>query len=291
MARSKRRFTYSRLRANHSYTLAELGQVCGVHHRTAQHWRSEGLAVLDENSKPLLVMGYDAIAFLKSRIEARRRPLKPTEFFCPRCRCPRASDAARLELLHTGKRLGKDDEQVIVHRLCPFCGCQLRRMASSRRLGMWSNEHLLDYFLQWHRHLESKGFGSGDPLFPRSKTEQEAGGLAFQAPTWVEARFWQGTGAMREIFTVRSANAELPYFAPHSYRHLAADLAIKTCRTGDQIKAVSQNLGHEHVATTLSAYGMLDPGRLSTIVSGLKPGAAEDPMDAKLKKIQEILST
>jgi integrase len=152
------------------------------------------------------------------------------------------------------------------------------------------DEKLLDYFLQWHSHLESKGFGSQAPLFPHAKAERGTDGLSFESATEVEPVFWQGTGRMREIFKKRSQEAALPYFPPHSYRHLAQDLAMKSCRTGEQIKAVSQNLGHEHIATTLSAYGTLSPERLSQVVGSLKPsGTPTNTAESTLVKIQELL--
>jgi len=149
---------------------------------------------------------------------------------------------------------------------------------------------LLEYVTEWLTHLKTKGFGSQNPLFPRSKKEQGDDNLSFERAQEVEPVFWQGAGRMRAIFKERAEEAGLPYFAPHTFRHLAVDLALKHCKTGEQIKAVSQNFGHEHVATTLSSYGNYTTYRLSEIISGMdfsgKPLKADE---AKLEEIKKIL--
>ena len=113
------------------------------------------------------------------------------------------------------------------------------------------NDKLVQYVLDWTKHLREKGFGSQDPLFPRSKMKQSENALSFEESSEVEPIFWHNANRIREIFKTRCKNAVLPYFPPHTYRHLAVSLALKNCKNGEQIKAISQNFGHEHVVTTL----------------------------------------
>jgi len=152
------------------------------------------------------------------------------------------------------------------------------------------NDKLLKYITEWVKHLKSKDFGSQDPLFPRSKKEQGDDNLSFEKAQEVEPEFWRGTGRMREIFKERARKANLSYYAPHTFRHLAVDLALKHCRTGEQIKAISQNFGHEHIATTLCSYANYAPDRLSEILKSMdfsgKPSKAND---TKLEEIKKIL--
>ena len=151
------------------------------------------------------------------------------------------------------------------------------------------DDNLLGYVTEWVKHLKSKGFGSQAPLFPRSKTEQGMDNLSFEPASEVEPVFWQGAGRIREIFKKRAKEAGLNYYPPHTFRHLAVDLAFKHCKTGDQIKAISQNFGHEHIATTLSSYGNYDTGKLSEILNNLnfseKPSKTKDDKLAEIKKI------
>jgi integrase len=74
----------------------------------------------------------------------------------------------------------------------------------------------------------------------------------------VESVYWKSTNSIREIVKKRASQAGLEYFHPHSFRHTAIYLAMKRCRNAEEIKAVSQNFGHENVGTTLMTYGKLD---------------------------------
>ena len=149
---------------------------------------------------------------------------------------------------------------------------------------------MLDFVVQWAKHLKLKGFGSRDPLFPRSKQDQGEDNLTFEVSTEVEPVFWQHAGAIREIFKKRSQEAGLPYFPPHTYRHLAFDLALKACKTGEEIKAISKNFGHEHVATTLSSYANYSTPRLTEIITGMDfSGEQQSTVTDDIREIKKML--
>ena len=78
-------------------------------------------------------------------------------------------------------------------------------------------------------------------------TRQEASGL--------DRKHWSSAGPIRAIFKDAFAAAGLPYFNPHSFRNTLALLGGKVCKSPEEYKAWSQNLGHEHVLTTFSSYG------------------------------------
>ena len=154
------------------------------------------------------------------------------------------------------------------------------------------DDKLLGYVAEWVKLLKSKGFGSQDPLFPRAKTDKGEDDLSFEASSEVEPVFWQGTGRIREIFKNRAKEAGLPYFPPHTFRHLAVDLALKSCKNGEEIKAISQNFGHEHTATTLSSYANYAQPRLSEIIknmdfSGTPRETLEDQFKEFLKEFKK----
>ena len=149
---------------------------------------------------------------------------------------------------------------------------------------------LLQYVIEWVKHLRSKGFGSQAPLFPRSKQEQGEDNLSFEQAREVESIYWKGTGRIREIFKRRSQEANLPYYPPHTFRHLAVDLALKHCKTGEQIKAVSQNFGHEHIATTLSSYANYAPDRLTEIINSIDFSKRHSKVNKnKIEEIKKIV--
>jgi integrase/recombinase XerD len=154
------------------------------------------------------------------------------------------------------------------------------------------DEQLFQIVIDWPRHLRLKGFGSQDPLFPRSRLEKGKDGLTFEAANEVEPVFWQGTGRVREIFKVRSEKAGLPYFQPHTFRHLAINLAFKACKNGEEIKAISQNFGHEHIPTTLAVYGNYPPSRLAEIITTMDfSGKPQPSVNEQIEAIKKLIES
>jgi integrase len=149
------------------------------------------------------------------------------------------------------------------------------------------DDKLLGYVAEWVKLLKSKGYGSQDPLFPRAKTDKGKDDLSFEVASEVEPVFWQGTGRIREIFKNRAKEAGLPYFPPHTFRHSAVALALKSCKNGEEIKAISQNFGHEYVATTLRSYANFHPQRLAEIIKNMD--FSGKPRETLEEKVEEIL--
>lgn len=75
---------------------------------------------------------------------------------------------------------------------------------------------------------------------------------------------------MREIFRRAFSGASLPYFSPHTFRHTLGHLAQEMCRTPEELKAWSQNLGHENLATTLNSYGKIDPHQQGEVIGAMR---------------------
>jgi hypothetical protein len=104
-----------------------------VHRRTVQTWRKQGLGIIDETSRPYLVIGEEIRRFLKEKNRKRKHPLKPGEFYCPRCGIPRKSIPDRISIEITEKRLGKY-KQAIIRGRCEICDCRLSRFSSNRKV-------------------------------------------------------------------------------------------------------------------------------------------------------------
>jgi integrase len=131
------------------------------------------------------------------------------------------------------------------------------------------DEALLEHVIAWSEYLEHNNlYSSESPLFPKTRIVQKSGSFSFMADG-VEPHFWANTGPVREILRVRADNAGLRYYHPHTFRHLAVSLALKGCRNAAEMKAVSQNLGHAHVATTMMVYGRLHDHEVAEIVERL----------------------
>lgn len=102
-------------------------------------------------------------------------------------------------------------------------------------------------------------FASTDPLFPKTKVGVGPSGR-FEALGILKER-WASASSAAKIFKVAFSDAGLPPFPPHRVRDTVTELANCHCRTPEDFKAWSQNMGHEDVLTTFRSYGAVAPGR------------------------------
>jgi integrase len=110
------------------------------------------------------------------------------------------------------------------------------------------------YFLEWFEYLKSKGFQPNDPIFPATMNNFNIEKSEY-SKDFVGRGFWSETSGARKIFEKRCKNADLPYFHPHSFRHLVVNILSKTRLTEEEKRAISLNLGHANVGTTFGSYG------------------------------------
>ena len=71
-----------------NYTVDEVATLFSVHRNTVREWVRRGLPTTD-NRRPMLILGRDLVAFLRSRRTKNKRVCKPGEIYCMRCRTPR----------------------------------------------------------------------------------------------------------------------------------------------------------------------------------------------------------
>src|SRR5262249_10880280 len=90
-------------------------------------------------------------------------------------------------------------------------------------------------------------WGPDDPLFPATCIQQGPDFLFRRAG--VSRNHWSNAGPIRKIFKQAFTNAGLPAFNPHSFRNALTMLGQQICKTPEDFKAWSQNLGHEQVLT------------------------------------------
>lgn len=153
------------------------------------------------------------------------------------------------------------------------------------------DDAMLKYFLDWVKYLkEERHFDDTRPIFPKNKVENAQGANSFVS-NFVGAEFWQSVTSMRDIFKQRSEEAGIEYFSPHCFRHSAVNTAISKCRNGHEIKAVSQNFGHEDVGTTMTTYGTLNNTQVNNIISGIDFSNSNNNDADLLLKFQEFLKS
>lgn len=125
----------------------------------------------------------------------------------------------------------------------------------------------LECFTGWVHHLrQNLLFGHDDALFPKPVIGQVDGAFAV---TGLSRDVYSSASTIREVIKSAFANAGLPVFAPHSFRKTLVKHGDQVCKTREQFKAWSQNLGHDSVVTTLSAYCPVSNERQAELIRGL----------------------
>lgn len=129
-------------------------------------------------------------------------------------------------------------------------------------LGDWIDELRQD-------HL----FSDADPLFPKTSVgvgpsrRFEAQGIAWEP--------WASASSAAKIFKAAFEGAGLPPYPPHRVRDTITELARDHCRTPEDFKAWSQNIGHEDVMTTFRSYGAVAPGRQMELMARFRGQAGD----------------
>ena len=152
-------------------------------------------------------------------------------------------------------------------------------------------EEIRSIVTDWVSYLRNeKLWGNDDPLFPATQVvlgsdrQFTAAGLARD--------HWSNASPIRAIFREAFVSAGLPYFHPHSFRNTLVQLGQRVCKTPEQFKAWSQNLGHEKVLTTFLSYGEVPCQRQGEIIRDLAapqrgvPTGADEIAEAVFKRFR-----
>ena len=145
--------------------------------------------------------------------------------------------------------------------------------------------------LAWIEELRlMNGWGDDDPIFPATEVALDADQRF--AAVGVKRAVWANADPIRKIFRRAFAAAGQPYFNPHSFRKTIARLGERVCRTPEEFKAWSQNLGHERPSTTIMNYGDVELCRQGVIMRSF-PAAAEGrspTTEERLARIEALLT-
>lgn len=129
-------------------------------------------------------------------------------------------------------------------------------------------EEIREIVANWVIHLhQARLWGNDDPLFPATNVVVGAA-RQFEA-AGLKREQWSSAAPIRGIFRDAFQAAGLRYFNPHSLRDTLGHLGETLCRTPEEFKAWSQNLGHEKVLTTFYSYGAVGSRRQGEIIRHL----------------------
>jgi len=122
--------------------------------------------------------------------------------------------------------------------------------------------------IDWVNYLyKAKLFNQESSLFPRTKLILDKNN-SFKADG-IEPVCWNSANQIRKIFQEACEKAGLEYYAPHSFRSTLTRLGEAICKTPEEFKAWSQNLGHEQTLTTFNSYGTIPEYTQGEIIKNL----------------------
>ena len=125
--RRKRTFNTRLIRQSYSYEINEVADLFGIHPNSVGIWLREGLVSIDGH-RPTMIHGSDLADFVNRRQAARKRSCRPTEFYCCRCRLPKArwENLVDVEI--------QDERRLILKAVCSECGGALNRIGTVKKL-------------------------------------------------------------------------------------------------------------------------------------------------------------
>lgn len=127
MSKRKRHPNHGLVKLHRTYTVEEIARLFGIHKNTVRRWLKEGLPTTD-TKRPYLILGEELRAYIVKRRNQNKRPCKPGEIYCVRCRAPKAPAGGMVEYLPataTGGNLGA---------ICPDCSAMMYRRISLAKL-------------------------------------------------------------------------------------------------------------------------------------------------------------
>ena len=101
-----------------TYTVALAARAVGVSEHTLRKWGKQGLRIIRDR-RPHLVRGADLQEFIAKRRKGRRAKLGSGQFYCLRCKAPRAALAGSVVFTSTTALTGR------LSGLCAGCGAKV----------------------------------------------------------------------------------------------------------------------------------------------------------------------
>lgn len=128
------------------------------------------------------------------------------------------------------------------------------------------DDTLFKYFDDYYSFLINKGHSKKSALFPKAKINMN--GSSFCKSTSLSEEHLSAS-RVREIIRERCKEANLQYFIPHSFRHAAIAQAFENCSDAQEIKAISQNVGHSSITHVMNIYGQLPEKTLKNCIDNI----------------------
>ncbi|NTV13946.1 MAG: helix-turn-helix domain-containing protein [Desulfobulbaceae bacterium] len=117
------------VKIHRNYTVEDITKLFGSHKNTVRDWVKGGLAVIDDK-RPMLILGRDLVEFLKARRGKNKRPCKPGQLYCLRCRAPQYPAGEMAEYKVVTEKFGN------LIAICPACNTIMNQRVSLAKIGL-----------------------------------------------------------------------------------------------------------------------------------------------------------
>ncbi len=130
------------------------------------------------------------------------------------------------------------------------------------------DDYFTEVFVDWIKFLKNEKFFDFEaPLFPKTSIALDQNDQ-FKRDQ-LDTAPWQTTTSIRDVVKEAFISADLYYYNPHSFRNTLVKLAYELCKTPEEFKAWSQNLGHNNPLTTFTSYGHIEEFNQGEIIKRL----------------------
>jgi hypothetical protein len=153
----KRNPNHRLVKIHRNYTVEEITHLFGNHKNTARRWVKEGLTPIDKK-RPMLILGRDLAEFLKERRSKNKRPCRPGELYCVRCRAPKFPAGGMADYSPITEKTGT------LIGICPDCETLMHRHVSLAKIGLISGEMDISYPEEVRQLIESTNPTVNDDL-------------------------------------------------------------------------------------------------------------------------------
>lgn len=142
-------------------------------------------------------------------------------------------------------------------------------------------------FINWVKFLkQEKLFDHNAPLFPSTSLSLDEKNK-FERQE-LDSVAWQSTTSIRKIVKDAFNAVGLEYYNPHSFRNTIVQLGYQVCKTPEEFKAWSQNLGHSSPLTTFTSYGNIDECNQGEIIKRLNNKGINNTISFTNEELYEI---
>ncbi len=126
---AKRHPNYRQVNIHRNYTVEETANLFCIHKNTVREWVKTGLPTSDDK-RPMLILGRDLATFLQARRANKKRPSRPGEIYCVRCRTAKVPAGDMADYRPITEKTGN------LEAICPDCTSMMYRCVSLAKLSL-----------------------------------------------------------------------------------------------------------------------------------------------------------